>query len=581
VSCPDCSKPGTAGCLCKASDKPVSCYSGSQEWLGKGICIQGAHQCKNGFWSGCLGEVMPEPEKCDSKDNDCDGETDEGVKSTCGTCDLTCNEQKIGAASPLKWNLNSENSTGLGLTPKGDVTLDTSQISLKLKFLWASNSPQNTVSKVDCKTIKEIGRYPVCQDPSRTSVDLDGNVYVACRGDARVTKIAAESKDCVDKNGNGVIDTSSDLNGDGSIQPNEMVTNDECVLFIVQPLGPGSNSAIARGAAVDKNNNVYIGFWSQGKVAYVDGKTGATIKVIDWGCGTYGLVVDQKGYLWGQGSACGSLMMYNPMTDKSTKVASYGSAGVSPYGINVDGAGRVWLGGSPVSRYNPVDGTWLKCQTSCAGLATSNDGMVFLAKDSGGIGKIDGETCQDLGTVQLSGHAPHGVALDFDGFVWGVNWTAGNSVDKIDPGPAKGKIGSLIGTRGIGSSPYTYSDMTGYTLNYFTAPKGQYSTVFFGGLTYNPVTTSQPKQVWQSISAEAELPEGTALRFRLRAGNTKGELEAAKWSEPIDFPPAVFPYNVATMGIVGNLLQVEVQLTTKDKKVAPVLKSLSAKSKLM
>ena len=581
VSCPDCSKPGVPGCPCKAAEKPVKCYSGDPAWLGKGVCIQGNHQCANGFWSECLGEVMPDGEKCDNKDNDCDGETDEGVKSTCGGCDLTCNEQKIGSANAMKWNLNSENSTGLGLSPLGHVILDASQISLNLKFLWASNSPENSVSKVDCKTIKEVGRYSVCTDPSRTSVDLDGNVYAACRGDARVAKIAAEKKDCIDKNGNGVIDTSSDLNGDGNIQPNEMVANDECVLFIVQPLGPGSSSAVARGAAVDKYNNVYIGFWSQPKVAYVNGKTGATIKIIEWQCPTYGLVVDQKGNLWGQGNGCGSLMMYNPSDDKWFKIASYSQAGVGPYGINVDGAGRVWLGGSPVSRYDPATMTWKKCSTSCAGLATSNNGIVFLAKDGGGIGKIDGETCEDLGTIKVGSHAPHGVAIDYDGFVWGVNWSGGNTVDKVDPGPVGGKIGNLVGTRNIGNNPYTYSDMTGYTLNYFTAPKGQYSTVFFGGLTYNPVATSQPKQVWQTISAEADLPEGTALRFRLRAGNTKIELEAAKWSEPIDFPPALFPYNVAALGIVGNLLQVEVQLTTKDKKVTPVLKSLSAKSKLL
>jgi hypothetical protein len=87
--------------------------------------------------------------------------------------------------------------------------------------------------------------------------------------------------------------------------------------------------------------------------------------------------------------------------------------------------------------------------------------------------------------------------------------------------------------------------------------------------------------VWQSISAEADLPEGTALRFRLRAGNTKVELENAKWSEPIDFPPEVFPYDLTKANIIGNMLQVEIQLTTKDKKVAPTLKSITAKSKLI
>ncbi len=582
TNCPKCATtPGIPGCLCKSGAKPVGCYDGDPNWVGKGSCISGQHLCQGGFWSECLGETFPEPEKCDSKDNDCDGETDEGVKSTCGTCDLTCNEQKIGGSGAIKWNLNSENSTGLGLTPQGDVTLDTSQISLKLKFLWASNSPDNTVSKVDCKTAKEVGRYSVCVDPSRTSVDLDGNVFVACRGDARVAKIMAETKNCVDKNGNGVIDTASDLNGDGNVQPNEMVSNDECVLFIVQPLGPGSNSAIARGAAVDKFNNVYIGFWNMGKVAYVDGKTGATLKVIDWQCGTYGLVVDQKGYLWGQGSACGSLMMYSPTDDKWMKALSYSANGLGPYGINVDGVGRIWLGGSPVSRYNPADGSVLKCNTSCAGLATSNNGIVFLAKDGGGIGKIDGETCQDLGTTQVGGHAPHGVAIDFDGFVWGVNWSGGNTVDKIDPGLPNAKIGNVVATRQIGNNPYTYSDMTGYTLNYFTAPKGQFTTVFFGGIGSNPITTNAPKQVWQSLAAEADLPEGTSLSIRMRAANNSLDLEAAKWSEPVSFPPEVFPYDLSKAGIIGNLLQVEVQLITKDKKLAPVLKSLSAKSKLM
>ncbi len=583
TNCPACATtPGIAGCLCKGGAKPVGCYDGDPNWLGKGSCVSGQHLCQGGFWSVCQGETFPEPEKCDGKDNDCDGETDEGVKSTCGTCDLTCNEQKIGADGAIKWNLNSENSTGLGLTPQGDVTLDTSQISLKLKFIWLSNSSENTVSKVDCKTAKEVGRYKVCNNPSRTSVDLDGNVYASCRGDGRVAKIMAEKKDCIDKNGNGVIDTATDSNGDGNIQPNEMNPGgegaDECVAYLVQPLGQASSYPGSRGAAVDKFNNVYIGYWNEAKVAYLESKTGNTLKTVNWQCPTYGLVVDQKGYLWGQGNGCDALMMYSPTDDKWFKASSYSQNGISAYGINVDGAGRIWVGGS-LARYNPADGSWLKCNIGGAGIATTNNNMVYIAKDGGGIGKVDGETCKDLGTVNTGG-SPHGVAVDFDGFVWGVN-LGGNSVDKIDPGQPGQQIGALVTTRPIGQSPYTYSDMTGYTLNYFTAPKGQFTTVFFGGIGSNPVTTNAPKQVWQSLSAEADLPEGTNLRIRMRAANNSNDLELAKWSEPVDFPPEVFPYDLSKAGIIGNLLQVEVQLLTKDKKLTPALKSLSAKSKLM
>jgi hypothetical protein len=387
VLCPDCSKGNFPGCVC--SGKSAPCYSADPATKGVGQCKAGTQACKAGIWQQCIGEIDPSPEVCDNKDNDCDGLVDEDVKSSCGNCDMSCVQQGVGtAANPIA--LNSENSSGVGIDPNtGMVKIDSSQISLKLKFLWASNSNENTVSKIDCKTVKEVGRYAVCNNPSRTSVDLDGNVFVACRGDGKVAKIIADKKNCVDKNGNGIIETSSDLNGDGNVTGNEMTPNDECILFVVQPLGVQSSYPGARGAAVDKFNNVYIGYWNEAKVAYLDGKTGATIKLVEWQCPTYGLVVDQKGYLWGQGNGCGYLMMYSPTDDKWFKASSYNQNGINAYGINVDGAGRIWVGGS-LARYNPADGSWMKCNIGCAGIATTNDGTVFLAKDGAGIGKVNG-----------------------------------------------------------------------------------------------------------------------------------------------------------------------------------------------
>lgn len=580
IICPDCSSGNVSGCSCKGKSTP--CYSDNLESIGKGICKAGTQVCKNGFWGACLGEVNPAIEVCNNKDDDCDGQTDEGVTSSCNNCDMSCVQQGVGISTGNPISLNSENSSGVGIDPTtGMVKIDSSQISLKLKFLWASNSSENTVSKIDCKNIKEVGRYQVCNNPSRTSVDLDGNVFASCRGDGKVAKIIAEKKNCIDKNGNSVIETSSDLNGDGSIQGNEMVANDECILFIVQPLGQQSSYPGSRGAAVDKFNNVYIGYWNEAKVAYLDGKTGATIKTIDWQCPTYGLVVDQKGYLWGQGNGCDALMMYSPTDNKWLKASSYSQNGISAYGINVDGAGRIWVGGS-LARYNPADGTWMKCNVGCAGIATTNDGMVFLAKDGGGIGKVNGENCQDLGSVN-SGGSPHGVAVDFDGFVWGVN-LGGNSVDKIDPGKNSQQIGPQVGSRGIGSGPYTYSDMTGYTLNYFTAPKGLYIITFFAGGGNNPISVIKSKATWLTLMIEGQFPVATFVNVQIKSGNTQGEIDVAQLIDlgkvdantpmPIDLTILSKPMN-------GIMLQVQVNLVTEDKKVSPMLGGISAKAKLM
>ena len=63
--------------------------------------------------------------------------------------------------------------------------------------------------------------------PSRVVVDGSGDAYVANRGfsmQGTVTKIAANIDDCVDRNGNGMIDTST---GSTALPFDE----DECVLW--------------------------------------------------------------------------------------------------------------------------------------------------------------------------------------------------------------------------------------------------------------------------------------------------------------------------------------------------------------
>ncbi len=62
-----------------------TCYTGPPGTEGVGECRAGVRTCTNGVWSGCVGEVTPQQEVCDGRDNDCNGLTDDGLgQTTCG-----------------------------------------------------------------------------------------------------------------------------------------------------------------------------------------------------------------------------------------------------------------------------------------------------------------------------------------------------------------------------------------------------------------------------------------------------------------------------------------------------------------
>ncbi|MGM0558668.1 MAG: MopE-related protein [Myxococcota bacterium] len=57
-----------------------------------GPCAYGEEVCRNGEWSECEGAIEPEEEVCDDIDNDCDGRVDENLTQTCGTNIGNCQE---------------------------------------------------------------------------------------------------------------------------------------------------------------------------------------------------------------------------------------------------------------------------------------------------------------------------------------------------------------------------------------------------------------------------------------------------------------------------------------------------------
>jgi len=70
------------------------CYGGADGTEGVGVCRGGVQRCDAGGWAACDGEVRAGEERCDGRDEDCDGATDEG------TGGAACHTERPGVCGP-------------------------------------------------------------------------------------------------------------------------------------------------------------------------------------------------------------------------------------------------------------------------------------------------------------------------------------------------------------------------------------------------------------------------------------------------------------------------------------------------
>ncbi|MBU47461.1 MAG: hypothetical protein CL920_02050 [Deltaproteobacteria bacterium] len=87
-------------CNGQIDDLPAkACYTGPSATQDKGICRSGTQLCQGGQWGACTGEILPGKDgagACDGKDNNCDGQIDEGCSckdgetQPCGSDEGVC-----------------------------------------------------------------------------------------------------------------------------------------------------------------------------------------------------------------------------------------------------------------------------------------------------------------------------------------------------------------------------------------------------------------------------------------------------------------------------------------------------------
>src|SRR5579871_1208295 len=432
-----------------------------------------------------------------------------GGPNPCGDNDPGCMSKGFGPSNGVPFPLSTdmpkdpnESDDGVGRDKNGYLTLNSGNASFD--FLWLANSEdwgRGTISKIDSKQVREVARYstvtcfsqkggsktacngmigccaldsfpewqwrrnnkmgPVpakqqiqqtSNSASRTAVDFNGDVWVSNRafgGQSSVTKIANDVSECVDRNGNGKIDTSRDANGDGVIETdcngngmpddiddvqktpcaNGMMqeffgVQDECILFTTNTNIPnqwGRPLGLGPGAQDFGPSDAWPGTYMDGSFFRVDGTTGLVKDQTKCGNQPYGVAIDSSSYAWAPPLGAGQVCVFDTKNAQKNiglvRNPSFGA--MNGYGVSLDKDQNVWFGGfgsGNAYRYTPdrsngftnlAQGGWVEVKTPGANtigggfqthrgvavdLRQMNTYWAWLASDSGWIVRIPAST---------------------------------------------------------------------------------------------------------------------------------------------------------------------------------------------
>jgi len=468
--------------------------------------------------------------------------------------------------------------------------LQLSNNSTTLPFIWVPNSNEGTVSKYDTLTGKELARYRTGPtdggNPSRTTVDLNGNAWVGNRDTGTVVKIGLfENGQWVDKDGDGEADTSRDANDDGKITGSEVLPwgQDECVLYEVLLGYSGSGP---RGMAIDSNNNLWVGTYNfseenrlNNKFYHLDGENGSilnndTILIREYG--SYGAVVDGKGNIWSSsGPVTNFILKIDPKTKSITpislKTPTTPGRTYLPYGLGIDKNDHLFVSVWDANLIFKIDVNTGDILASAPqgdnfskGVAVTNDGDVWIVNSQNGdITRLDNDLTWkatiDIGADGWEATST-GVAVDEAGKIWTCNYNDGY-LHRINP--STNSIDFSVQTPGLSGSGvakhYGYSDMTGIISRTITTKIGTWTVNFDSEAENMP---------WESVSWNSNEPSGTFVAVEVRSsndGSTWSAWEKAANGNSLNSTPA------------GRYLQVKTTLQIMSGDVSPNLNDLTVR----
>ena len=191
-------------------------------------------------------------------------------------------------------------------------------------------------------------------------MDLNGNVWATNRAGNSVVHVGlVENGQCVDRNGNGLIETSTGFNdikpwtnaGGANTNGGVSTAADECIIHYTKV-----NSFGTRHVSVNKDNDIWVSGTSGRRFDLLDGITGQIKRAEPTvGFGGYGGLIDPNGVIWSS----------NPMLRWDTSKPLTGANGTNwtgfnhpSYGLCIDSGGNVWNTSFGDGRITEVCAEW-------------------------------------------------------------------------------------------------------------------------------------------------------------------------------------------------------------------------------